>query len=80
MSKKWMVAGLALLAIVIAGCGGSSGWSSADKSNVETKLASEITASGLTPTKAETQCIAKGLESKYSASSVLSESGAALFM
>jgi hypothetical protein len=74
MIKKWMFTGLAILAIFVAGCGGSSGWSSADKSKVESKIADEITASGGTPTKAEAQCIVKGLEPNYSASTVLNNS------
>jgi hypothetical protein len=65
------------LAMVAAGCGGggssdsSSGWSASDVAQAETKIAGTLTAEGVTATKAETECIRKGLEPLASPSEVL---------
>lgn len=65
------------LAIVAAGCGGggssdsSSGWSASDVAQTENKIADTLTAEGVTATKAETECIRKGLEPLASPSEVL---------
>jgi hypothetical protein len=78
VSKR--LASLALvvgLAIIAAGCGGgsssdsSSEWSASDAAQTESKLADTLTAEGVTPTKAETECIRKGLEPLASPSEVL---------
>jgi hypothetical protein len=67
------------LAVIAAGCGGgsssdsSSEWSASDAAQIESTLADTITAEGLTPTKAETECIRKGLEPLASPSEVLGD-------
>lgn len=82
MSPKRLVflaVSLALIggALVVTGCGSSDGssdsseWSSDDTAKVESALSDKLTEEGVTPSKAMTECIVKGLEPLASASEVL---------
>ncbi len=60
---------LAVLAVIVigvlvvsGGSGSSSGWSSDDVATAESKIADHLTAEGVTPTKAITECVVKGVE------------------
>lgn len=74
--KLWHLIVLAVVAVVVVivaiSGGGSSGWSSGDVAKAESALANKLTEEGLTPTKAETECMVKGLEPIVSASELLS--------
>jgi len=68
MSKNWMVPGLAMLALVIAGCGGSSNhtseWNKAQVASAET----EISISAPSLSSAGRACYLKGVEADFSPS------------